>query len=220
MPYNTKHIKLTFGGTVAGQDIWSNSFSLTPSVVANAEAAFEALSPNSFVTLATNFYTVGGGSMATYNSLDYIKLALIGENGKTIGEPKQYDFAPRLFGKYTGSVIPQSSIVISTLSAIPRGLASKGRFFPPSGFSDVSGTDGRLAPAAVTSLMTKVKTFLDAINTAGGTGVNQVKLSILSSVGAGATQNISGFRIGNLVDVQRRRRNRLTETYVEDSLSA
>lgn len=220
MAYLASFVKLTFSGSISGQDTWSNSLSLSSENFEGSADLFEDLEPSQFATAATAFYRGTSGGMATYNTLDQIKMALIGVDGKTIGEPKVYYYSTPQAGTYSGSVIPQASIAVSLVTDLPRGLASKGRIFLPSGFGDVGNTDGKLSTVTTNAIATRTKTFLDAINTIGDSVVPAGAIAITSNVRTGAVNTVTGVRVGNLVDVQRRRRNRLTETYVDAALSA
>lgn len=218
MAYPGEFLKLTFSGTVAQQDIWSNAFTLLNETVDDAAAAFAALNPADLLTAATDFYRGANSGMANYNWLTQIKLAHIGTDGKTIGEPKVFDLTSPVLGSYQGSVIPQASIVVSLETDVPRGLASKGRFFPPSGFADVQTNSATLSTASTEAIANRAVAFINAINTWGDLGANSVAVAINSSARTGANHYVTGVRVGNVTDIQRRRRNRIAETYVERPL--
>ena len=55
--------------------------------------------------------------------------------------------------------------------------------------------------------------FLSAVNDITNTGSDPGLISIMSSKGAGTTKGVTTVAVGNVVDTQRRRRNRLTENY-------
>lgn len=213
MAYPNAFVKLTVSGTVAGEDIWSNSYSISTQDGSSGEEMFADLNPAALATAAQAFYCQGGQSMMTYNRLSTIKLALIGTDGKTIGEPKIYDYPNPPAGQATFTVPPQDSIVISLLTDTIRGLANRGRIYAPAGFGDVTSSSGRLNATTVTFLVNKAVTWINAINTFAQTASPAGIVVINSAVRAGASHPVTGVEVGNLVDTQRRRRNRLSEAY-------
>lgn len=54
---------------------------------------------------------------------------------------------------------------------------------------------------------------MTAVNTTLGITSPGAQLVIASRAGAGVNKSIASVRVGNINDVQRRRRNRLPETY-------
>jgi hypothetical protein len=98
----------------------------------------------------------------------------------------------------------QCATVISLLSASAT-RHGRGRFYlPPLAVSTVDG--GLISAAAITSLDTAWTAFFDSLNT---DGVNPV---IRNRTGHISTP-VTGARVGNVFDTQRRRRNKLVEVY-------
>ena len=217
MSYSDSHIRLTFGGQVSSEDVWSNGLALAVNTAGMAPTAFAALEPEDFDAAIRAAY-IGSGGIASYNNLTYIKLALIGTDGKYLEDAKIYDYPAPVTGTINYAMPPQDSVVVSLLTAAKRGLANRGRIYLPSGFADV-GNNGKVTTANQTSIANRFVTFINAVNGVGtSTGANTVA-SIVSGVGAGAIRNITSIEVGNLMDSQRRRRNRLTETYVAADLT-
>jgi hypothetical protein len=61
--------------------------------------------------------------------------------------------------------------------------------------------------------------FLDGVNNIMNTGADPSLISIMSSKGTGTTKGVTTVAVGNVLDTQRRRRNRLTENYTSGSVS-
>ena len=217
MSYSDSHIRLTFGGQVSSEDVWSNGLSLAVNTVGMAPTAFAALEPEDFDAAIRAAY-IGSGAMNSYNNLTYIKLALIGTDGKYLEDAKIYDYAAPVTGTINYAMAPQDSVVVSLLTATKRGLANRGRIYLPSGFADV-GSNGKLTTANQTAIANRFVTFINAVNGVGTSTGAYTVACIASGVGAGAMRNITSIEVGNLMDSQRRRRNRLTEIYVAADLT-
>lgn len=219
MAYVNPFIKLTWGGSVAGEDIWSNSLSLAGNQAVPIQEVFNALDLTAINALIQTAYS-GTGGLVPYCTYAYVKAAVIGTDGKTVGEPKIYDRPQAMPGTATFTTPPQSSVAVTLTTDQVRGLAHEGRIFLPAGFGDVAANTGRISALVLSQLLTRFTTFFDGINTYLDTIPGQYSIYIASAVRQGAFRRVTGVRIGNLVDTQRRRRNRLAETYTSGSLSS
>ena len=115
--YPTPIIKLSVGGSVAGEDVWTNGLTLTPNnQLGSAEDAFLALTPQQFTTAVNAFYATGPFSMSQYNTVEWIKLALIGRDGKYLRDAKIYDYPTPRPGTGSFAVSPHDTLVISELT--------------------------------------------------------------------------------------------------------
>lgn len=213
--YQSPLLKLTWGGSIAGQDVWTNQVHLVVDTFTFEDTvdAFNATDLATGIAPVISDAYGGTGGIARYQNLEWIKLSAIDENGILIGEPKYYDYPTPVVGTSTVNVPPQDSIVVTLTTAFSRGLAYKGRIFLPAGFSDVQGSDGRLTSAQTNSIAQRFKTMFEGINGYFDTLDNDPFLVVASNVGAGQTRAVTGVQVGNLVDTQRRRRNRLNEAY-------
>lgn len=100
----------------------------------------------------------------------------------------------------------QCAHVVTLTTSEPRGLAAFGRVYLPPECS-ILGADGRIAQAIAAPLATEVAGWLSDINNLGF--VNAV--AVMSKKGLGTTHNVTGTRVGRVVDTQRRRRRSLEE---------
>ena len=154
--------------------------------------------------------------MAPFNRLGWIKVALIGTDGKYIPgvESKVFDFPTNPAGTGSFSVSPQDSIVISLTTSVRRGLASRGRFYPPAGFGQPVNSTGKLSSTVTDSIATRAVTMVNGINQiANANAGGSLWLHIAYNVREGAIRAIQGVEVGNLMDNQKRRRNKLSEVY-------
>lgn len=110
-----------------------------------------------------------------------------------------------------------------------RGRASKGRTFWPTAFPVDSSSRLRLSPATQLSMANWSYGLIRALNAAATTpgaiaysstatpianDANQLSAAVMSDIGAGTSSIITGARVGDRLDIQRRRGNRLDESYV------
>jgi hypothetical protein len=105
--------------------------------------------------------------------------------------------------------LPQATIVASLKTATPRGLANEGRMYLPSS-SRMPEVNGRLPSSTAEVIANLVATFISSVNAVGLGDV-----TVFSKTREGAARKVTGVRLGRVVDTQRRRRNQITELYVD-----
>jgi hypothetical protein len=97
-------------------------------------------------------------------------------------------------------------------------MASKGRIYPPV-TSSTQVITNYLAGADITKFIAGAKALLSALRLTGlGSPSEQPQISVVSpgtpkNGNVGASHQITGVRIGNVWDVQRRRKNQTPESY-------
>ena len=139
------------------------------------------------------------------------KWALIGPDGRyPDGEDSIIaPYTPTLAG---GDATPnkyplQIACAVSLTTDAARGRASMGRmYFPPPSADMTSG--GGVVWGDQTTRANQIKSAINATN-----GFLAGQVSVFSKVGTGASRPVTGVRIGNRPDVQRRRARQLPETY-------
>jgi hypothetical protein len=214
MAYKNKFIQLTWGGTYFSDDIWVNGLHIIDTgLLPNEEIddAFHTGTLNAFVTRISEMHTnVAGNSQQA--KLEWVKMAMIGTDGKYTVDPMIVDITP-LAGGRTGAMYPQLATAVSLRTAKKRGAGAYGRFYAPVALQ-VEPT-GRSHPNAVTEFLTLIQGFLTGLNLdlANNTVDNTAVLGNVSKVGTGSQDEITGVFIGDLTDTQRRRRNKLQENY-------
>lgn len=126
-------------------------------------------------------------------------------NPATDGQVTRAEVVLALTGVASGEMLPfQCATVISLLTASAT-RSGRGRFYLPP--LAVSQTDqGRVSAAAMIVLDTAWTAFFDSLNTDGVTPVVRNRTAHVSTT-------VTSARVGNVIDTQRRRRNKLTEVY-------
>lgn len=216
MAFTKKVARITIHGTsFNGNEEWTTGFYMgTTGVDATQPTqAFMDIVKSSWQTFFTNATSYFGTAWKT----DYVKGVLLGTDGKTIADSAMYSYyTTAIAGVQAGAMFPPQCALVATLtSGAPRGLASKGRMYLP-GINATLDNTGHISSTNTGTIATNLKTFLNALN---GT-VEQPGVVILASqgrkaplVGPPVNAVVTGIRVGNVYDTQRRRRNQLLETY-------
>jgi len=123
----------------------------------------------------------------------------------TDGQVTRVENVLALTGVDAGEMLPfQCATVISLLTASAT-RHGRGRFYlPPLAVSTLD--TGRTSAAAIAVLDTAWTAFFDSLNTDGVTPVVRNRTGHVSTT-------VTSARVGNVIDTQRRRRNKLVEVY-------
>lgn len=213
MPFPAPVLKLSWGGDVSTDDIWVNNIHLTGEFSnVSAVDAFDAISLSSLKPIIDTAYT-GAVGMNPFNNLRWYKLAVLDEQGKYIEDAKYLENTTPIAGTANRPTSPQDSIVVSLRTPANRGLANRGRIYLPSGFAAPQSTNGRISNADRTAVLTKFQTMFNGINTYVANQADNWVVGIASKVRQGQFRFVSYIEVGNIMDNQNRRRNKLSEQY-------
>lgn len=232
MPFPIQHTYVSvIGDAYAGTERWQFGFRLTPQVVGN-EAAALALSvhledwwrPRAPYGLGTTF------NASASHRLTELKVATIQPDGTYPDDQPSYShfFLPPINGsnQIPAGTTAQDTVAVTLTTALPRGLASKGRMFlPPSSLYLPAQADGLLTAAAASNIRDSIKLLINQINAdplignvavfSRGKGVPQFDAArnkiIYTYPNPGAVNNVTGVSVGRVIDTQRRRRRQLGE---------
>lgn len=102
---------------------------------------------------------------------------------------------------------PQTMLVATLLTAIPRGHGSHGRIFPPPSCTAIQ-SDGRASTGTRDNMATQVALLLTRLNAYSEIG----SIQVMSKIGSGVSSNVTNVRVGLVVDTHRSRRRSLAET--------
>lgn len=222
LPFAHKVNRVTISGDCfSGAEIWTTGFYLG---APDADAGDPAGSAAAIGALWTTFW----GSATTYVSNLYRSLQVKVAQHRTDGttDPDAIDYyiypTPPVGGTSLGALPPQVSLAVTMTSEIQRGLAAKGRMYMP-GIAAIIAGNGKVTSANVTNIATNFKTFLDGINSSTAVSGNVILASHGHYVKATDTTpafyalpkntQVTGCRVGDVYDTQRRRRNGLAEVY-------
>lgn len=222
--YNEPFLKLTFGGTQAsGQDIWTCGINLSiqndeliPIAPTNAVVAFENYIEDvdvDIVDIFSNYISASDMDVPTSATLDYIKLAVIDTDGQYIVDAHIWEPVD-VTGGISRAYIPQVSLVMTLQSDKRVDPGKYGRFYLPTVVpSQVSG----YRPTKTQEKATLTANLLAALNRRVGGGLADVRVQPAAVTSAsnfsGSYRPFTQVKVGNVFDTQRRRRNKIGETY-------
>jgi hypothetical protein len=223
--YAHKIVRITISGTCfGGAEDWSTGFYMgsptTDVTGVNAPGA------QSVAIAWQTFFTNATSKVSNAFQTTQVKAAMIDTNGKTLVDDIDYYNYPTAISGGGGAnwFPPQISLAATLTSDNQRGLAAKGRMYLPGVNAGIQATSAKMLPADVTGIVTNLKTFLDSVNTAPGVSGKVILASKgrkSQDVGTdgqpiyigGVSAWVTGCRLGDVYDTQRRRRNGLAETY-------
>lgn len=211
MPYPFRHRLLTvFGDSWGGVEEFSFSVRLI-GPTAPVQADVDAL-----VAPTQTFWNTAAMNIDSQHRLLGVKLAPIGTDGfyppgeVSVEALVTPDPGPGAGGNHWA---PQCCVCVTTTTDTPRGHAAMGRFYLPSMTGEISAS-GRQPAGLNATIAAAAATWLSAVQAT--TAGNPV---VLSKVGVGANHEITGVRVGDVIDTQRRRRRQLVESYAVAALS-
>nr|CRY96657.1 hypothetical protein [uncultured prokaryote] len=206
MPYTGPHTYVTwFGDAFTAAEEWqvgirlSTAFSVpTTTQLEDLDAAMGALLTSANVAFPSSRRYLG------------LKVAPQDVNGRYPDgiDAVEYLRPAPLSGSSSGGY-PQIALCLSWRTNRSRGIGSNGRMYVPSAFPIVA-TDGRISSTNALAAATAGAQFIADVRDAG-----LGSPAVMSTVGAGRTEAITGCRVGRVMDTQRRRRNQLAEEYTE-----
>jgi hypothetical protein len=223
--YSHKFIRVTFSGTMfSGAEDWSTGLQL-----GWEDADIELVAPGIAEQLAgywITFFQHGSVGVSNQYRATEVKCALILPNGKTdVENIDYYNISGGAAGGYTSAPLPPQITLAATMTTeLQRGLASKGRMYLPGISWTVNSGTGRLDSSTTNAIGTQFKTLLDAYNADPDIPGSVIvaskghKTTALDSDNHPVYENgrnsfVTGLRIGDVYDTQRRRRNNLAEQY-------
>lgn len=215
MTYTHQHVKLTFGGTMPGGEIWQCGMRLGFLDGDVTEAAFNLLDPATISGIIETFVTAGTTAWVDDIAYRWVKLAHVGTTGDYLRDPRVHETAAPVVGTISTRHPLQVAWCVTLASGSTLGRANFGRFYlPPLGYNRQSGS-GAVATTSVQAVLTNVSTMLDGIRDHARRGPVSApyELLIMSELGTGRTKPVAEVRLGCVPDTQRRRRNRLDENY-------
>lgn len=205
MPYPAPHTYVTwFGDAFSGAEEWQVGLRLAQPFTVPTTAQLQALD--------AAFATLVGANVAFPTGRRYLGLKVAPQdvNGRYPDGVDAVEYLrPVPVNGAGGTSYPQIALVLSLRTARSRGYASNGRMYLPSAHPIVAG-DGLISAANASNSAAGGAAFIGAVNDVG-LGV----ASVMSTVGTGRVEAITGVRVGRVMDTQRRRRNQLPESYTE-----
>lgn len=226
MAYDREHVYVTWGGTLGSveNEIWQNGVRLAPAAKGSTPAFPTAAQGAILMTSMQNQWALSTNQTMNWCKLKWLKFSKIGLLGNLIGEPLLVPTTPPagVAGPQTSVGHPyQVALTVTLWSGSTYGKANYGRFYLPAP-AFASSVDGQISGSTVASA-NWVGTWLKNIETSAAgwpAGVAPMFVHIMgqAAVSADATSNrVLKVRIGDKMDTQRRRRNKIREIYTEST---
>ena len=214
----TKHLRMVFAGTLPGGEIWniglrtvtapSDPLPVTLQQIATAaDAAFRA-------------HWTGTGGMGSIASADtfYVDCTVYdmpGGAGHAVASAMTSP-NPVAGGGGTQTLPDQNALVVTTETGLS-GRSGHGRFYLPcTALSQLPA--GRVSSVATGNVATAAAAFITALNSIAPTGFTMPAVGIQSLVRADYPFPIVSVKVGDVVDTQRRRRDKLVENYTSHAV--
>lgn len=147
-------------------------------------------------------------------TLNWVKVANINAAGDYSGEPAIYQFGTPIAGQGAQVVPSFLSCSLGFTTGKSFGRARSGRIYPPN-YGTPSTYGAAITSGAQTDLVASALEFLSAVSQVLGDGSEFMPHVVSKS---GVSNAITGVRVGNIWDVQRRRKNAVSETYVSSPI--
>ena len=217
MPYPFSFTSLTLNGTLAdGNEIFSAGLHLASVVNMVPDAEWNSLYTPISESIATRceaFFSAVATCVPTGASLTSIKLARIGTDGKYLGEP--IEVPTTASGGVNSSYAPQNAIVNTLVSDKFKDPGKYNRFYLPFANRDPL-EEYQLTSLHQNEYAAELADFVGDLNVILADGLTPYyeAVSVVSASGAGNFAPAVEVRIGRVIDTQRRRRNKLPESYV------
>lgn len=214
------HNKITMSGvlgTLANpQEIWSLGFS-TANLDGSAPAAFGPGDLDALVTSVPGLILAPFAGTPDCVFATRLKAAPIGSDGKYTGIPIEAGLS--VVGTNSSAPHPWQVTLSIGLQGPPALRRARGRFYLPPTTLAITSTTGVLSSGLQTSIAGDMATALQAINDDLNALDVPQGICIAQSKGikpGGVPANViaTEFRVGRVLDTQRRRRNDLDEAYV------
>jgi hypothetical protein len=216
------HYRVSFGGPLYGgdnatpQEIWQCNVNVVPGAGGSID---EDTYLSQIKTPLTNWFKSADSGNSVYAGLGWIKCNHIGADGKYTDATSTHviDLTPVVHGGVSPVNPDIMSVVTSWGTAKVRGPGSKGRIYLPNQtYGDSVGmtipvADQNKAVAAGVALLKVLNNADDTVGNPAGTQVVATPV-IASNVNATNT-DIVLVRVGDVKDVQRRRKDAIKETY-------
>ena len=198
--------RLDFGGPLYA-DIWQCTLHMEGAGMPTADAALDDLVKD----LSTWMAASRSASSAALGWVKFNEIDPISRRYKSATDTYERILTTPVKGGVEGAGMPQQTLCVSLLTGAKRGLASRGRFYPPATIASL-GADGTVNPATVNGIATAARTLITSLNNWPGTDT-PFNGQVVVLGGNGVTRNVTAVSVGNVMDTQRRRRNKLRERY-------
>lgn len=219
MAYPFDFIKVTFGGKIYGNaEIWSNGVNFgknlahTGMTEAQLKGAAEAISSD-----VETWFKSGGAAISNSSTLEWVKVALIGTDGKYVFDSDLFDFDTPVSGQSSVKPAPQLTTVLTMETSRRRVPGRFARIYPPMNVPNAL-TNGRVSVAIANGMRDAFANLLNEMNDQLSILVTTPVRAIVASEKTTEHFQVKSVKVGDVVDTQRSRRNAFIEAYTEPKI--
>ena len=198
--------RLDFGGPLYA-DIWQCTLHMQGVGMPTGDAALDDLVKD----LSTWMVDSKSASSAALGWVKFKEIDPPTRRYKSATETHERILTTPVRGGVEGAGMPQQTLCVSLLTGAKRGLASRGRFYPPATVLSL-GPDGTVSKTGVNNVAQAARTLINSLNNWPGTDT-PLGGQVVVLGGNGTTRTVNAVSVGNVMDTQRRRRNKLRERY-------
>lgn len=206
--YTAPHILITVQGDAwTSTETWQFGVRVIPTNVIVTDSDCQNLA-NNLAAPTQAMFTAAALKIGVTNRLMAIKVARINEDGHYPPDhnPGVYTYPTPIAAPAGQAGLPQATMCVTLLTNLPRGLASRGRFFLPNTNLIPSG-DGRITTVEADSIESLVRTWLLAVNASSEVDA----IAVFSGLREGRTAVVNRIGVGRVIDTMRSRRRSLAE---------
>lgn len=207
---------VTFGGELYG-DIWQCGLHMLGDAGGITSVPYDTILADIKTDVTTWFTAIGVTSAAKLNRVSFNEIDPLTK--KYVSATNSYELSfTGIPGTVSSNLHPQISLCNSLLTGAKRGIAARGRIYPPPTVQvNQVGNDGQLASGARLAMATATKNLVANLNNWPGLNLPTVPEVVILGYD-GSMRKVTSVSVGSIPDTQRRRRNALKETYTEVAL--
>jgi hypothetical protein len=222
MSYAESHVLLTAHGVLPSGSSWSCG------VRTGGDGGYQWTQPvlNAMALQAANawrsFQNTTGIGWPAEVSLDGVTARYVSAAGKTqlLAERSPSNAAAAPNGVLT--LPSQCAVVMTLVTALPMRTAKGRIYLPLLGITASAANKGRIAPTTVTAIVNAGRGLIIALNNAVDAAYEPAsplpKISVQTQVTGAGVAPVTGVRVGDVIDTQRRRRDNAFENYTSLAL--
>ena len=225
MAFPTNYVKMTWGGTLAaGQDIWSCGLyldaglgNINPIDEAQWAAIGEVLP--TYAAAVRQLHTDADTRIPNGVLLEWVKLAYLDVNGSYKAEAHEYIYPTPVGGGGGTAYVPQVACVVTLVSEKYKDPGKYNRFYLPAAAPTNTGVY-KMTATQTAAVAASAAAFIEALDATysgetGGTTWGGNIVPVVASKSYNQIMPVVSLRVGDVLDTQRRRRNKIYENYTE-----
>jgi hypothetical protein len=214
------------GNCFGGTEIWQTGFWTGNDASDLPGTQVPQATVDAVATAWQTFFTSTNGNIASIYKATDVKAAYFhsdfgDSNISEYGTPTVHTYTTPLSGAgiISAAYPPQITACVSLTSGYHTGTAARGRMFLPGVNCTLDNSTGRMVSTYRNQVATAMQTFINAVNTATVPG-SAGKMILVGRAADTAlppheSKNayVTGLKVGDIFDTQRRRRNGIRESY-------